>query len=65
MLEPAIWTENVPFAETRDYVKKVLSNASVYAAILAGTDTARLKPRLGPPIGPRDAGAPAPNNELP
>ncbi len=65
VLEPAIWTENVPFAETRDYVKKVLSNASVYAAILAGTDTARLKPRLGPPIGPRDAGAPAPNTELP
>jgi soluble lytic murein transglycosylase len=65
VLDPAIWTENVPFAETRDYVKKVLSNASVYAALLAGTDTARLKPRLGPPIGPRDAGAPAPNNELP
>ncbi len=65
LLEPAIWTENIPFAETRDYVKKVLSNASVYAAVLAGADTARLKPRLGPPIGPRDAAATAPNAELP
>jgi soluble lytic murein transglycosylase len=34
--EPAIWAENIPFAETRDYVKKVLSNATVYAAMLAG-----------------------------
>src|SRR5574337_384561 len=65
LLEPAVWTENIPLAETRDYVKKVLSNASVYAAVLAGADTARLKPRLGAPIGPRDAGASAPNTELP
>lgn len=35
-IEPAIWAENIPFAETRDYVKKVLSNATVYAAMLAG-----------------------------
>jgi soluble lytic murein transglycosylase len=35
-LEPAIWAENIPFAETRDYVKKVLSNATVYASLLAG-----------------------------
>jgi soluble lytic murein transglycosylase len=35
-LDPAIWAENIPFAETRDYVKKVLSNATVYAAMLAG-----------------------------
>jgi soluble lytic murein transglycosylase len=36
LIEPAIWAENIPFAETRDYVKKVLSNATVYAAMLAG-----------------------------
>lgn len=35
-IEPAIWAENIPFNETRDYVKKVLSNATVYAAMLAG-----------------------------
>ena len=35
-IEPAIWAENIPFNETRDYVKKVMSNATVYAAILAG-----------------------------
>jgi soluble lytic murein transglycosylase len=35
-LEPAIWAENIPFNETRDYVKKVLSNATVYASLLAG-----------------------------
>jgi soluble lytic murein transglycosylase len=35
-IEPAIWAENIPFAETRDYVKKVLSNATVYSAMLAG-----------------------------
>ena len=35
-LEPAIWAENIPFTETRDYVKKVLSNATVYASLLAG-----------------------------
>ena len=31
LLEPAIWAENIPFPETRDYVKKVLSNAAYYA----------------------------------
>ena len=36
LIEPAIWAENIPFNETRDYVKKVLSNATVYAALLAG-----------------------------
>jgi soluble lytic murein transglycosylase len=35
-LEPAIWAENIPFTETREYVKKVLSNATVYAVLLSG-----------------------------
>ena len=30
-LEGAIWVETIPFNETRDYVKKVLSNAMFYA----------------------------------
>lgn len=50
-VEPAIWAENVPFAETRDYVKKVLSNATYYAAQL-GVQAPSLKQRLGRPIGP-------------
>jgi soluble lytic murein transglycosylase len=36
VLDAAIWAENVPFSETRDYVKKVLSNTTNYAAILTG-----------------------------
>ena len=51
IVEPAIWAENVPFAETRDYVKKVLSNATYYAAQL-GVAAPSLKTRLGRPIGP-------------
>ena len=50
-LEPAIWAENVPFGETRDYVKKVLSNAVYYAAQL-GEASPSLKQRLGRPIAP-------------
>jgi soluble lytic murein transglycosylase len=110
-IEPAIWAENIPFNETRDYVKKVLSNATVYAAMLAGQRQSpapasvappaagpgasaasapeaagsaasapavvvppppppplllpSLKARLGALIGPRDAGAPPPDKELP
>jgi soluble lytic murein transglycosylase len=45
-LETAIWTENVPLSETRDYVKKVLSNATYYSVQL-GAATASLKVRLG------------------
>ena len=51
VLEPAIWAENVPFAETRDYVKKVLSNATYYAAQL-GTPAPSLQQRLGRSIAP-------------
>ena len=32
--EGAIWVENIPFSETRDYVKKVLSNTTLYAGVL-------------------------------
>ena len=65
LMEVAAWAEGIPFHETRDYVKKVLSNATVYAALLEGASTVALKPRLGAPIGPRDPSAPTPNQELP
>jgi soluble lytic murein transglycosylase len=57
MLAPEVWTENVPFFETRDYVKKVMTNAAIYAALL-GNKGPQLRPRLGPQIGPRDAEQP-------
>ncbi|MEN9436525.1 MAG: hypothetical protein RIR09_1180 [Pseudomonadota bacterium] len=52
-LEAAIWAENVPFSETRDYVKKVLSNTTNYAALITGKPQS-LKARLGT-VGPSDA----------
>ena len=63
ILEAAIWAENVPFAETRDYVKKVLSNTTNYAAILTGQPQS-LKARLGS-VGPRDASQPEADTTLP
>ncbi len=54
-LEGAIWAENVPFNETRDYVKKVLSNTTLYAAIITGQPQS-LKARLGR-VGPQTKGA--------
>ena len=63
-LDAAAWAETVPFTETRDYVKKVLANAAVYAAVL-GTEQTSLRARLGQAIGPRDAAAPAPDRQIP
>ena len=63
LLEAAIWAENVPFQETRDYVKKVLSNTINYAAIITGKPQS-LKARLGT-VGPRSANAPVENTDLP
>jgi soluble lytic murein transglycosylase len=45
-LEGAIYAETIPFAETRDYVKKVMANAVFYEALLEGRLTS-LKARLG------------------
>ena len=64
LMEPAAWAETIPFNETRDYVKKVLSNSIYYAAVL-GQPVPTLKSRLGKPIGPRDPAAPAPDKEIP
>jgi soluble lytic murein transglycosylase len=63
VLDAAIWAENVPFQETRDYVKKVLANTTLYAAIISGQPQS-LKSRLGT-VGPRDSAAPDPSQELP
>jgi len=63
ILEAAIWAENVPFSETRDYVKKVLSNTTSYAAILTG-QAQSLKARLGS-VGPRLGTADTENKDLP
>ena len=62
-LEAAIWAENVPFTETRDYVKKVLSNTTNYAALITGQPQS-LKSRLGR-IGPKALGTLAVNADLP
>jgi soluble lytic murein transglycosylase len=63
VLDAAIWAESIPFSETRDYVKKVLSNTTNYAAILTGQPQS-LKARLGT-VGPRDAAQPEPYKDLP
>jgi len=45
-VEGAIFAESIPFAETRDYVKNVLSNATYYAALFENRQQS-LKARLG------------------
>jgi soluble lytic murein transglycosylase len=63
VMEGAAWAETVPFTETRDYVKKVVSNATVYAVILTGQPQS-LKARLAT-IGPRESSQPGANTDLP
>ena len=63
VLEAAIWAENIPFQETRDYVKKVLSNTTNYAAILTRQPQS-LKARLGS-VGPRNSPMTEVNKDLP
>ncbi|MEG0820674.1 MAG: transglycosylase SLT domain-containing protein [Burkholderiaceae bacterium] len=58
-VEGAIFAETIPFNETRDYVKKVMSN-SVYYAALANNKAQSLKTRLGT-IAPKTAAS----SELP
>lgn len=54
-LEGAIYAETIPFSETRDYVKKVMSNSVYYSALFNGKPES-LKARLGE-IGPRNGNA--------
>ena len=53
----------MPFSETRDYVKKVLANTTLYAALITGQPQS-LKARLGT-VGPRDAAQPEVVKDLP
>ena len=55
-LEGAIYAESIPFSETRDYVKKVMSNAVYYSALFNSKPDS-LKARLGT-IGPKTSDAP-------
>jgi soluble lytic murein transglycosylase len=67
-MEPAAWAESIPFNETRDYVKKVLTNSMHYAMLL-NDKPPTLKSRLGAAIGPalnvRDGTSTAPDRDLP
>jgi soluble lytic murein transglycosylase len=62
VLPAEIWAENIPFEETRDYVKRVLANTTNYAAILSGQPQS-LRARLGV-VGPLASTA-AINRDLP
>ncbi|MBA2413391.1 MAG: lytic transglycosylase domain-containing protein [Burkholderiaceae bacterium] len=53
-VEGAVFAETIPFNETRDYVKKVMSN-SIYYAALFDNKAPSLKARLGT-IAPKAAG---------
>lgn len=45
-LEGAVYAETIPFSETRDYVKKVMTNATYYASLFNEPHTS-LKQRMG------------------
>jgi len=45
-VEGAVFAETIPFNETRDYVKRVLANATLYAALFEGRPQS-LRSRLG------------------
>ncbi len=54
-VEGAIFAEIIPFHETRDYVKKVLSNATFYASLFTGQPQS-LRSWLGQ-VSPQPAGS--------
>ena len=60
-LEGAIYVETIPFAETREYVKKVLANAMYYRNRFGG-EARPLKDRLGTIAG-RNPSQPLPEDE--
>ena len=64
-MEAAVYIESIPFSETRDYVRKVMSNAMYYARRF-GQPSVLLKDRLGViPARAVPAPAPAPNEPAP
>ena len=62
-LEGAIYAETIPFDETRDYVKKVMSN-TIYYAKLFGHPSESLKARLGVIATNKPQQAPAHASEM-
>ena len=46
-LEGAIYAETIPFNETRDYVKKVMTNTMYYNALFHNNNSGSLKQRMG------------------
>lgn len=62
-LEGAIYAETIPFDETRDYVKKVMSN-TIYYAKLFGHPSESLKKRLGVIAGRNSANQQADKDEI-
>ena len=60
-MEAAIYAESIPFNETRDYVKKVMSNASYYSHLFGHT-LKSLKERIGV-IAPRSRAQEKPLDE--
>ena len=61
-MEGAVYIESIPFAETRDYVKKVMSNA-MYYAVRFSQPSVLLKDRLGSIPPRRGEAATASGNE--
>ena len=52
-VDPIDWIELIPFGETRNYVQRVLENAQVYRARLAGSEAPlRILPDLYAPQAP-------------
>jgi soluble lytic murein transglycosylase len=60
-MEAAVYAETIPFNETRDYVKKVMSNAGYYSQQFGHT-VLSLKDRIGV-IVPRQHAAEKPLDE--
>ncbi len=53
-VDPIDWIEQIPFAETRNYVQRVLENTEVYRARLAGKDVPlKILDDLYAPASPR------------
>ena len=56
-MEAAVFIENIPYGETREYVKRVMANTVHYALLLDGRSTS-LKQRMGTIPGRQNAEVP-------
>lgn len=61
-MEAAVYIESIPFSETREYVKKVMSNA-MYYALRFGQDSSLLSDRLGTIPARLEAAPPVDEND--